>query len=69
MARKNKPVAVQINELDDSISEVMINKVTLGTVDEKNSPLVVTFADGHQTTADNFDDAVASLLAEFNLHH
>ena len=69
MARKNKPVAVEINELDDSISEVMINKVTLGTVDEKNSPLVVTSADGHQITADNFDDAVASLLAEFNLHH
>lgn len=69
MARKNKPVAVEINELDDNISEVIINKVTLGTVDEKDSPLVVTFADGHTKTADSFDNAVASLLVEYNLHH
>ncbi|KAA8434058.1 DUF2969 family protein [Weissella sagaensis] len=69
MARKNKPVAVEINELDDSVSQIIINKVILGTVDEKDSPLVVTFADGHTQTADNFDNAVASLLAEYNLHH
>jgi hypothetical protein len=40
MARKNKPVAVEINELDDSVSQIIINKVILGTVDEKDSPLV-----------------------------
>jgi hypothetical protein len=69
MARNNKPVAVDINDLGDQLSEVKINKVRLGTIDEAKSPIVVRFADNHTTTAKSFDDAVEQLIAEFNLHH
>jgi hypothetical protein len=69
MARNNKPVAVEINDLGDQLSEVKVNKVRLGTIDESATPLKVRFADNHNATAKDFDDAVEMLIAEYNLHH
>ena len=39
MSRNNKPVSVEINDLGDNLSEVKVNKVRLGTIDESTSPL------------------------------
>ena len=69
MSRNNKPVSVEINDLGDNLSEVKINKVRLGTIDEAQTPLVVRFADERTTTAKDFDAAMELLIAEFNLHH
>ena len=69
MARKNKPVAVEVNELSAQVSEVKINKVILGTIDESKTPIQVQYQDGKTTTAKSFDDAVSLLIAEYNLHH
>jgi hypothetical protein len=69
MSRNNKPVSVEINDLGDNLSEVKVNKVRLGTIDESASPLTVRFADNRTVTAKSFDDAMELLIAEFNLHH
>lgn len=69
MARNNKPVAVEINELSDDLSEVMVNKVRLGTINEAKTPLQVEYADKRLATAKSFDEAVSLLIAEYNLHH
>ncbi|TYC50283.1 DUF2969 family protein [Weissella muntiaci] len=69
MARSNKPVAVEINDLGDNLNEVMVNKVRLGTIDETKTPLQVRYADNRTTNAKSFDEAVSLLIAEYNLHH
>lgn len=66
MARNNKPVAVEMIEAADGRTEVKINKVTLGFVDEANK---ITFSDGRTNSAADLDAAVAMLIADFNLHH
>ena len=66
MARNNKPVAVEMIDAADGRTEVKINKVTLGFVDEANK---ITFSDGRTNAASDFDTAVAMLIADFNLHH
>lgn len=69
MARKNKPVSVEVNELKDQLSEVKINKVSLGTIDESQATIQVQYHDGKKANAKSFDDAVSLLIAEYNLHH
>ena len=55
--------------MGDNLSEVKINKVRLGTIDESTTPLTVRFSDNRSVTAKDFDDAMEMLIAEFNLHH
>ncbi|KIU21788.1 DUF2969 family protein [Weissella cibaria] len=69
MSRNNKPVSVEINDMGDNLSEVKINKVRLGTIDESTTPLTVRFSDNRSVTAKDFDGAMEMLIAEFNLHH
>lgn len=66
MARNNKPVTVEMIAADDGRTEIKINKVTLGFVDDANK---ITFSDGRTNSASDFDEAVAMLIADFNLHH
>ncbi|MCW0953578.1 DUF2969 family protein [Weissella ceti] len=66
MARNNKPVAVEMIDTADGRTEVKINKVSLGFVDDTNK---ITFSDGRTNSASDFDSAVAMLIADFNLHH
>jgi len=66
MARNNKPVAVEMLDTADGRTEVKINKVTLGFVDDANK---ITYSDGRTNVASDFDEAVAMLIADFNLHH
>lgn len=69
MARNNKPISVEINDLDANRSEVIVNKNSLGIIDEVNDTIQVIFGDQRKVTAKNFDEAVSLLIAEYNLHH
>lgn len=68
MARKNKPVSVEIIEQNDTLSEVKVNKVSLGFIDEHEG-VVITFHDGRKSAVPDFDEGVSRLIADYNLHH
>ncbi|MDR3190846.1 MAG: DUF2969 domain-containing protein [Lactobacillaceae bacterium] len=69
MASRNKAINVEINDLGNQLSEVKINKVRLGTIDETVAPLKVIYGDKRVSHAKTFDEAVELLIAEYNLHH
>ncbi|WP_022791940.1 DUF2969 family protein [Weissella halotolerans] len=68
MARKNKPVSVEIIEQDQDVSEVKVNKVSLGLINEHDG-VEITFHDGRKSTVADFDEGVSRLIADYNLHH
>ncbi|WP_373820055.1 DUF2969 family protein [Weissella soli] len=69
MASRNKAIDVEINDLGGNLSEVKINKVRLGTIDEAQNNIKVNFENKTAVTAKSFDEAVELLISEYNLHH
>ncbi|QIL50293.1 DUF2969 domain-containing protein [Weissella coleopterorum] len=67
--RKNKAIDVEIKAITDQISEVKINKNTLGQIDESGQQIQVQIGPNHKQIVKSFDEGVEVLIAEYNLHH
>lgn len=75
MARKNKPEEVSIvpTALDsDTITDlqVLVNEQKIGEIhqEEDDRQVHITYADGRKGAVLSVEDAVQSLVAEYNLH-
>lgn len=75
MARKNKPIEVDIQETskhsnDVTDLDVIINKKVIGHIfQEKDSRQVeITMSSGKKRQVNSVDEAIETIIAEYNLH-
>lgn len=75
MARKNKPIEVDIRETDKSKNnvtdlEVVVKKKVIGTIHQVDGDRLVSveMSSGKKRQVNSVDEAIETIIAEYNLH-
>ena len=75
MARKNKPIEVDIRETDKSKNnvtdlEVVVKKKVIGTIHQEDGDRLVSveMSSGKKRQVNSVDEAIETIIAEYNLH-
>lgn len=75
MARKNKPIEVDIRETNKNKNnvtdlEVVVKKKVIGTIHQKDGDrqVSVEMSSGKKRQVTSVDEAIETIIAEYNLH-
>lgn len=75
MARKNKPIEVDIRETDKNKNnvtdlEVVVKKKVIGTIHQEDGDRLVSveMSSGKKRQVNSVDEAIETIIAEYNLH-
>lgn len=75
MARKNKPIEVDIRETDKNKNnvtdlEVVVKKKVIGTIHQADGDRLVSveMSSGKKRQVSSVDEAIETIIAEYNLH-